>query len=185
MFSEKAYKNAEACRFCWMCRHLCPVQLVTGKETNTPRAKGLLVSMMKRGMPMEADSARTMYECLLCGACTNDCATGFDPLVFIREGRTQAYVNDVVPTCVEKVVQRIEETGNCYGATQCQVHLDGVPEQGELLVWLGETARYSVPETAQALLRILDKAHQPYAVLKNEPASGSALGDRLAVLPTL
>lgn len=177
MFSEKAYKNAEACRFCWMCRHLCPVQLVTGKETNTPRAKGLLVSMMKRGMPMEADSARTMYECLLCGACTNDCATGFDPLVFIREGRTQAYVNDVVPTCVEKVVQRIEETGNCYGATQCQVHLDGVPEQGELLVWLGETARYSVPETAQALLRILDKAHQPYAVLKNEPASGSALGD--------
>ena len=86
MFSEKAYKNAEACRFCWMCRHLCPVQLVTGKETNTPRAKGLLVSMMKRGMPMEADSARTMYECLLCGACTNDCATGFDPLVFIREG---------------------------------------------------------------------------------------------------
>ena len=46
MFSEKAYKNAEACRFCWMCRHLCPVQLVTGKETNTPRAKGLLVSMI-------------------------------------------------------------------------------------------------------------------------------------------
>ena len=42
MFSEKSKKNADACRFCWMCRHLCPVQLVTGKETNTPRAKGLL-----------------------------------------------------------------------------------------------------------------------------------------------
>ena len=41
MFSEKSKKNADACRFCWMCRHLCPVQLVTGKETNTPRAKGL------------------------------------------------------------------------------------------------------------------------------------------------
>ena len=46
MFSEKAKKHADACRFCWMCRHLCPVQLVTGKETNTPRAKGLLVSMI-------------------------------------------------------------------------------------------------------------------------------------------
>ena len=39
MFSEKSKKNADACRFCWMCRHLCPVQLVTGKETNPPRAK--------------------------------------------------------------------------------------------------------------------------------------------------
>lgn len=39
MFSEKSKKNADACRFCWMCRHLCPVQLVTGKETNTPRPR--------------------------------------------------------------------------------------------------------------------------------------------------
>ena len=58
MFSEKAKKNADACRFCWMCRHLCPVQLVTGKETNTPRAKGLQVSMIERGMPMEKDGVR-------------------------------------------------------------------------------------------------------------------------------
>ena len=41
MFSENAKKHADACRFCYMCRHLCPVELVTGKENNTPRAKGL------------------------------------------------------------------------------------------------------------------------------------------------
>ena len=23
MFSEKSKKHADACRFCWMCRHLC------------------------------------------------------------------------------------------------------------------------------------------------------------------
>ena len=51
MFSEKAKKHADACRFCWMCRHLCPVQLVTGKETNTPRAKWLLVSELKMTEP--------------------------------------------------------------------------------------------------------------------------------------
>lgn len=177
MFSEKAYNNADACRFCWMCRHLCPVQLVTGKETNTPRAKGLLVSMVKRGMSMEADAACTMYECLLCGACTNDCATGFDPLVFIREGRTEALVNGVAPACVEAIIERIRQTGNSYGATDCRVRLDGVPGRGDMLVWLGETARYSVPETAEALLRILGKAGLQYAVLENEPASGAALGD--------
>ena len=114
MFSEKAKKQADACRFCWMCRYLCPVQLVTGRETNTPRAKGLQVSMIERGMPMEADCARTMYECLLCGACAADCATGFDPLISIREARTQANVLDIVPANVQAVIDRVLDTGNLY-----------------------------------------------------------------------
>ena len=177
MFSEKAKKHADACRFCWMCRHLCPVQLVTGKETNTPRAKGLQVSMIERGMPMEKDCAQTMYECMLCGACTNDCATGFDPLIFIREARTQANVLDIVPKSVQQVIDRVLETGNIYGAKEAKVHFDGIPETGETLVWLGECARYSVPEVADALFAILKKAGVAFAALKNEPSSGSTLGD--------
>ena len=47
MISQNAKKHADACRFCWMCRHLCPVGLATGKEINTPRAKGLLLSMVE------------------------------------------------------------------------------------------------------------------------------------------
>ena len=177
MFSEKAKKNADACRFCWMCRHLCPVQLVTGKETNTPRAKGLQVSMIERGMPMDKECAKTMYECMLCGACTNDCATGFDPLVFIREGRTQANVNDIVPENVQKVIDRVLETGNIYGAKEPKVDFSGIPEIGDNLVWLGECARYSVPETARAFFGILKKAGVGFAALRDEPASGSSLGD--------
>ena len=177
MFSEKAKKNADACRFCWMCRHLCPVQLVTGKETNTPRAKGLHVSMVERGYPMDKALCANMYECMLCGACTNDCVTGFDPLIFIREGRTQAVVNDMVPPYVQKVIDTIQETGNMYGAKECTVSFAGIPQKGETLLWLGETARYSVPETAQALIKILKKAKVKFAALKDEPASGSALGD--------
>ena len=176
MFSEKSKKHADACRFCWMCRHLCPVQLVTGKETNTPRAKGLLVSMITRGMKLEADTAETMYECMLCGACTNDCVTGFEPPLFIREGRTEAVVAGVAPKYVTDLIDVIEKTGSMYGTSESKVKTDA-PETGDLLVWLGETARYSTPEVAEALLKILDKAGVKYAVLKNEPSSGSALGD--------
>ena len=177
MFSEKAKKNADACRFCWMCRHLCPVQLVTGKETDTPRARGLQVSMIERGMTMDRDCARTMYECFLCGACTSDCATGFDPLIFIREARTEANVLDVVPPEVQRVIDRMLETGNIYGAAEPKMRFDGIPETGETLVWLGETARFSEPETAQALFEILKKAGVSFAALRDEPASGSSLGD--------
>ena len=172
MFSEKAKKNADACRFCYMCRHLCPVELVTGKENNTPRAKGLQVSMLERCMKMDKGCAVTMYECLLCGACTADCVTGFDPLVFIREGRTQAVLEDLVPDFAKKVIDRLEATGNPYGATQAKVDLTGVPQTGETLVWLGNAARYAVPDVAQALLAILKKAGVAFAVLPDEPASG-------------
>ena len=162
-----------------MCRYLCPVQLVTGRETNTPRAKGLQVSMIERGMPMEADCARTMYECLLCGACAADCATGFDPLIYIREARTQANVLDIVPANVQAVIDRVLDTGNLYGAAESAVDFTGIPQTGETLVWLGETARYAVPGTAEALFAILRKAGTDFAALKDEPASGSALGDLL------
>ena len=182
MFSEKAKKHADACRFCWMCRHLCPVELVTGKETNTPRAKGLQVSMMERGMTMDKESARTMYECMLCGACTNDCATGFDPLIFIREARTQANVLGLVPREVQQVIDRILDTGNMYGARESGVSFDGIPETGDTLVWLGECARYSVPYVAEALFSILRKAGIPFAALRDEPASGAALGDLLGFI---
>ena len=179
MFSEKAKKHADACRFCYMCRHLCPIELVTGKENNTPRAKGLLVSMMNRGMQMDKGCAVTMYECLLCGACTADCVTGFDPLVFIREARTEAALEGLTPAFAQKVIDNLEETGNPYGAKEAKVNYDGIPQEGETLVWLGNAARYAVADVAEALFAILKKAGVAFAALKDEPASGCELGDMI------
>ena len=177
MFSEKAKKHADACRFCFMCRHLCPVQLATGKESNTPRAKGLLISMFNRGMTMEESAAEVMYECLLCGACTDDCVTGFDPPLFIREARTQAIADGIAPAYATKLLDTLQKTGNIYGADKTEVKLDGIPETGDVLVWLGATARYSTPQVANALLSVLKKAGVKFAVLTNEPPSGCAMGD--------
>ena len=91
MISQNAMLHAEKCRYCFMCRHLCPVQLQTGKEINTPRAKGLVLSMVNKGTEVfDKDMAQTMYECMLCDACVNDCATGYQPPIYIREARTEA-----------------------------------------------------------------------------------------------
>ena len=177
MFTEKAKKHAEACRFCWMCRHLCPVQLATGREANTPRAKGLLVSMFNRGLAMDESAGEIMYECLLCNACTDDCVTGFEPLVFIREARMKAVAEGVAPAYVTGLIDTLLETGNIYGGKEVKANLSGVPETGDLLVWLGATARYFTPETANALFSLLAKAGAPFAALRDEPPSGGALGD--------
>ena len=61
MISQNALHHAEKCRFCWMCRHLCPVQHQTGKELNTPRAKGLLLSMVnKKAQEFDKDMGQAM-----------------------------------------------------------------------------------------------------------------------------
>ena len=161
MYSEKAYHIADNCRFCWMCRHVCPVGLKTGKEINTPRAKGLLVSMEKRGFEMEKDSAEAFYECMLCGSCSNDCATGFEPPVFIREARTWAAAAGLLPEAVERVLDRVLDTGvmyeECEEPKALSEKINEHQKKAKLLLLLGATARIRRPEMALALMRLLER----------------------------
>ena len=176
MFTEKAQKHANACRFCWMCRHLCPVGLQTGREVNTPRAKGLLISLALRGHAMDKDTAQIMYECTLCGSCTNDCATGYEPPLYIREARSEAVADDLAPQAVLDVIDRELTTGNMFGRTDAP-DFEVSCEQPEALLYLGETARNRTTDVAQAMISLMRKAGVRFAVLADEPASGSALGD--------
>lgn len=174
MISQNALRHAEKCRFCWMCRHVCPVQRQTGRELNTPRAKGLLLSMVRKGtQPFDSDLARAMYECLLCEACTNDCATGYQPPLFIREARTEAVVNDAAPQKVMELIHNSLEQGNIYGVGKSSFGREGT----DILLYIGEVAAVKVPGMAQNLLKLLDKAGISVRVLDQEPASGVMLGD--------
>ena len=167
MISQNALHHAEKCRFCFMCRHLCPVQLQTGREINTPRAKGLVLSMVNKG-------AETYDQAMaLCDACVNDCATGYQPPIYIREARTEAVVNDIAPAEVMALIENIETTGNIYGAEKPSFAMDGE----EVLVYLGEVAACKEEGMAKSFLELLKKAGVSAKVLAKEPASGVMLGD--------
>lgn len=174
MISQNALHHADKCRFCWMCRHLCPIQLQTGKEVHTPRAKGLLLSMVHRNTcRFDKEMAQAMYECLICDACVNDCATGYQPPVYIREARTEAVVNDLAPESVMKLIENIENCGNIYGVEKPSFGQDGT----DVLVYLGEVASCKVPQMAKSFLKLLEKAGVSAKVLEKEPASGMMLAD--------
>ena len=174
MISQNAMRHAEKCRYCFMCRHLCPIQLQTGKEVNTPRAKGLLLSMVNKGAEtFGADMANAMYECVLCDACVNDCATGYQPPVYIREARTEAVVNGLAPEAVMALIGNVERTGNIYGMDKPSFAQEG----SDVLVYIGEAAACKAPGMAKALLKVLAKAGVSAKVLANEPASGVMLAD--------
>lgn len=182
MFSDTAYKNADACRFCWMCRHLCPIALKTGKEINSARAKGLMVSMIKRGEEYDPSMAAIMWECCLCGACANDCATGYDPRIYIREARSLALAEGIAPQKIAELADKMIPEGRMFdGAVDGELlkRIEARPEKAEVLLLLGQTALYRAPELARAAMDIMDKAGVSYAVLHAEPDSGAYLGDMI------
>lgn len=174
MIDQNALHHAEKCRFCWMCRHLCPVEHQTGREVNTPRAKGLLLSMVSKGtQSFDKDVAQAMYECLLCDACTNDCATGYQPPLFIRQARTEAVVSELAPKAVMDLIANIDQTGNLYGEDKPSFGQEGT----DVLVYIGEIAALRAPDMAKNFLALLKKAGVSAKVLASEPASGFLLGD--------
>lgn len=174
MISQNAMRHAEKCRFCFMCRHLCPVQLQTGKEINTPRAKGLVLSMVGKGaQTFDESMAQAMYECVLCDACVNDCVTGYQPPLYIREARTEAVVGGIAPKAVMKLIENVEVSGNIYGVEKPSFAQDGT----EVLVYVGEVVACKVPQMARNLLTVLKKAGVSAKVLDNEPSSGAMLAD--------
>ena len=174
MISQNALHHAENCRFCFMCRHLCPVQLQTGKEINTPRAKGLVLSMVNKGaQTFDESMAQAMYECLLCDACVNDCVTGYQPPLYIREARTEAVVSGLAPKAVMALIDNIETSGNIYGMEKPSFAQDGT----DVLVYIGEVAACKVPQMAKNFLALLAKAGVSAKVLENEPASGAMAAD--------
>ena len=69
-FTKRCQEIIDACRFCWMCRHICPIGNATGQERNTSRARALSLSLVMRdAAKLEADIVDNVYECALCGGC--------------------------------------------------------------------------------------------------------------------
>lgn len=176
--SKKAIEHADSCRFCWMCHHVCPVGNATGLERNTARARGLAVSMVARGgAELTPDIIDNIYECTLCGGCTNVCVTGWDPVLFSKQTRNFAAMNGKLPSYIEKMLDNFDACGNIYGVKAIDKNLKKAIDEAnddKTLLFLGADARYKMPECAIDAINVLKKAGVKFDVLENEPDSGWA-----------
>ena len=179
MMSEKAKQHVESCRFCWMCHHICPIGNATGHERSTPRARALGISLVNRGAIELDEIMDNIYECAGCGACVHDCITGWDPVMFTKEVRLQAAMDDKLPAYINKMVDNCLDTGNAYGKTaMCSKLTDAIAahaEKTDTLLFLGADARYMACEQAYKAIKVLEKAGVSFTVLADEPASGAQL----------
>lgn len=177
--SEKSQKHVDACRFCWMCRHICPVGNATGQERNTSRARALGLSLVNRGAMPLSDMVGNLYECACCGACVKECVTGWDPVMFTKEARLNALLDGVAPEYILNLIDACLDKGNAYGITEEDEALKAAAAahaaKEKVLLFLGTDARKMVPAAAINAIRLMEKTGVPFTVLADEPESGVQL----------
>ncbi|MBQ8915481.1 MAG: (Fe-S)-binding protein [Clostridia bacterium] len=177
--SEKSKAHVDACRFCWMCHHICPIGTATGHERSTPRARALGISMVNRGAIELEEIMDNIYECAGCGGCVRECVTGWDPVMFTKETRLQAALEDKLPAYINTMVDNCLECGNAYGKTAlCGKLAEAIEKHSaktDTLLYLGVDARYMACEQAVKAIAVLEKAGVSFTVLADEKASGAQL----------
>ena len=177
--TENSKKHVDACRFCWMCRHICPIGNATGLERNTSRARALGLSLVNRESFGLSEVIDNVYECACCGACVKECVTGWDPVMFTKEARLDAALEGVLPEYINVLVDNCLETGNAYGMTELDNELKEAianhTDKTNVVLFLGVDARYKVPAAAVKAIKVLEKAGVEFTVLAEEPSSGAQL----------
>lgn len=172
-FSQKSKEHMDSCRFCWMCRHICPIGNATGQERNTSRARALGLSLVARdAVEYSDDIIKNVYECALCGACVKECVTGWDPVMFTKEARLGAALDGKLPGYILKMVAGVQENGSIYSTKKYDV-----PDMADsdTLLFLGEDALYNAHGCADNAIKLLKKLGVDFTVLKDEPNSGYSM----------
>ncbi len=177
-FSEKSKQHLDSCRFCWMCRHICPIGNATGQERNTSRARALALSMVARdSVEYSGDIIDNVYECSLCGACVKECVTGWDPVMFTKEARLGAALDGKLPAYIMKMIENLMEKGNIYGAeldSALAAKLSSM-KASDTVLFLGADARFKAPEKALLAIELLEKAGVDFTAALNEADSGYSM----------
>ncbi len=172
-------QDIDACRFCFMCRHVCTTARVTSEEEMTPRVRGLMLSMILRGsLEYTNEIAESIYQCCLCEYCKEWCEGGWDLPAAVRAARFDIVGKGLVPENIMKVKNNLVENGNPYGYKkdeideELQEKISSLSGKGQTLLLFGYDALYKAPEVARAAIEVLEKAGIEIKTLSEEGAAG-------------
>ena len=147
-----AIATTDNCRYCLMCRHVCPVGHVTMLETLTPHGWGLLIASERRGLiAWNASSVEKLFSCADCGACRAHCVTDQPLPNAIAAARAEVVERNLAPATVVAAGEALAQWGNPYKPVKPQA----ATGTGEVALFVGDEATYLWPEVLPAVLKLL------------------------------
>lgn len=158
-----------ACRFCFMCRHLATIANVTFRECDIPRGRALILDRVRmHGIEelRKPDHIRTIYDCALSGACRTHCVSHYDEPGLVLAARRDIVEAGLAPDEAKALADAI--------AAKFAPEISG--DTGDVL-YLDATAHTAdQPEIAAAFGKIMDSACIPCRTLRvNDTGKAAAV----------
>jgi Fe-S oxidoreductase len=150
---EDAILATDNCRYCLMCRHVCPVGHISRLETLTPHGWGLLIASQRRGLISWNDSSiDKLFSCADCGLCRSHCVTDQPLPDAIAAARAEVAAQGLAPASLYPLNEALLRWGNPYQPAEPQGAGAG---QGEVALFVGDEAHYLWPSALEATLILL------------------------------
>lgn len=150
---EDLIRVTENCRFCLMCRHVAPVELITHKETHSPHGWALLISSEKRGLiEWNEDSVNQIYCAPDAGNSRAHCVTDQKLPEAIAAARSEIVERGLAPQIVYQVNEAIEYWRNPFEKKLPELN----STQARDGLFVGDEAKYLWPEAITAAMELLE-----------------------------
>ncbi len=168
-----------ACRFCWMCRHVCTVGNVTCKESHTPRGKTLLLYSMLAEMNIpEQEIADCVYKCALCYRCMENCVSAIDVPQVMLNTRAEMVREGSPPSEIQNAYDSLMKERGSALSLPYKTREHGLDRVGELpdkapIILFGGRATYTyTPGALSGASEILKAARIDHTILGQQGWSG-------------
>ena len=113
MYIENCQDVINACRFCFMCRHLDPVGNVTFRESDTPRGRALIIDRMRmdRSCMKDPDFIDSLYRSALSAANRYHCVSHYDETGLVLAARREIVEAGLAPEKVKTLAKELGKVG--------------------------------------------------------------------------
>jgi Fe-S oxidoreductase len=169
-------QTTELCRYCLMCRHVCPVTAITGNEAASPHGWGLLIASVKRGVThWHEETVDLLYQCADCGLCRSHCVTDQPLPLAINASRAEVVAQQKAPAAVYAAQKKLQQWGNAYVDSPPQP----VKGQSDAALIVGAVGHYFQSQTVKAAIELLAAAGvsvTPIALGRENPHVANSLG---------
>lgn len=190
---EELVSELLMCRRCGLCRDpidvehgidgACPVwRNSVGFETDFARGKiQIALALLQGNLDFSPEMVKSLYRCTLCDNCSSICPAGLEIAKLLEKVREFVSSKTYVSEKHAAIVKSIEKYGNPYLVPPNKrfkwlgEHLSKVPDEAEVVYFVGCTTSLRTPEIAKATIKVLESINMDFTVLKNEWCCGSIL----------
>ncbi|UCG44753.1 MAG: (Fe-S)-binding protein [Candidatus Bathyarchaeota archaeon] len=170
-------RRQSQCMECRTCSGYCTIaSSFKSVETWSSKGRTVVVRGLQDGtLPISKKIADILYTCTECGLCFAQCFSDLQVDEAIRVARNKIAEEGFAPEVFHTVAENIMRTGD-PGAVPVKQRLlwmqglssQQLPEEAEVLYWVGCTVANRTPKTAVALLNILNQGKVRFTILNEQ-----------------